>query len=198
MRQISNVNTIVVITTVCFGSVSAFLTLHPSLSRRSHHSSSHREHDNGCCRRSVRARVPTSGNAYAATATAAFNTIRENRKLENPAAFLAMIQGVDADETPESPADSGVIIENAESKAAKLNAFAAELRAQVIPPASSPSHPMRHLNEGHLTLVCCVARHDSYRYLASLTIARCDLSVYTGLQRMTDGRHPTRRTTIPG
>ena len=133
MRQLSNVNTIVAVTAVCFGSVSAFLTLHPSLSRRSHFSSSHREHDDDCHRRSVRARVPNSGNAYAATATAAFNKLRENRKLENPADFLAMVQGVDADETPESPADSSVLIEDAESKAAKLNAFAAELRAQVPP-----------------------------------------------------------------
>lgn len=123
MRQISNVNAIIAIASVCFGSASAFLTLHPSLSRRSHLS------------RSIRSRVPTSGNAYAATATAAFNTIMGNQKFENPAAFLAMAQDVDADETSESPADSSIVIENAESKAAKLNAFAAELRAQVMPPA---------------------------------------------------------------
>lgn len=138
MRQLSNAITIVAATTVCFGSVSAFLTLHPSLTRRSHVSSSHREHVSDCCRRSVRGSVRTSDNDYAATAAAAFNTVGANRKLENPGTFLSMVQGVDADETPESPS---VHIENAESKAAKLNAFAAELRAQVISPASPTSHP---------------------------------------------------------
>ena len=122
------------VTAAYFGSATAFLTPPPLSSRPSHTCSICREHVGNWYDRGFQGRVRASstGTATAAAIASATSTIGANRVSGRPAGPLKMVQGVDAEEKQQSPPKSGGTVEDAESKAAKLRAFAAELRAQVI------------------------------------------------------------------